>query len=197
MCSPDPPPILARFGKDHEKVNFAGEKKTDQVFDQAFDEIRRRGSTDLIIDIRGNGGGDSRMGDYVLSFVRPKQPARKTYMLTDHLVFSSAVMFADAFRDYNVGTIVGYETGGTPSHYGYPRTFELKNSGIDSGVSRTPFQRAQAQPGRRPTWRAARCRGESRVAGSLHDRSRPGAGIHPGAHPQESREPAVNPRPGD
>ena len=134
------------------------------------------------------------MGDYVLSFVRPKQPARKTYMLTDHLVFSSAVMFADAFRDYNVGTIVGYETGGTPSHYGYPRTFELKNSGIDFGVSRTHFN--APRPGD-AQWRAARCRGESRVAGSLHDRSRPGAGIHPGAHPQESREPAVNPRPGD
>jgi C-terminal processing protease CtpA/Prc len=87
------------------------------------------------------------MGDYVLSFVRPKQPARKTYMLTDHLVFSSAVMFADAFRDYNVGTIVGYETGGTPSHYGYPRTFELKNSGIDFGVSRTPFNAPKPRPG--------------------------------------------------
>jgi hypothetical protein len=87
------------------------------------------------------------MGDYVLSFVRPKQPAKKTYMLTDHLVFSSAVMFADAFRDYNVGTIVGYETGGTPSHYGYPRTFELKNSGIDFGVSRTHFNAPKPRPG--------------------------------------------------
>ena len=86
-------------------------------------------------------------------------------MLTDHLVFSSAVMFADAFRDYNVGTIVGYETGGTPSHYGYPRSFTLKNSGIDFGVSR--------------------------VAGSVPGRSRPCPGICAGAHPPESREPAA------
>jgi len=68
-------------------------------------------------------------------------------MLTDHLVFSSAVMFADAFRDYNAGTIIGYETGGTPSHYGYPRTFRLKNSGIDFGVSRTHFNAPKPTPG--------------------------------------------------
>ena len=62
-------------------------------------------------------------------------------------MFSSAVMFADAFRDYSVGTIIGYETGGTPSHYGYPRTFELKNSRIDFGVSRTHFNAPKPRPG--------------------------------------------------
>jgi C-terminal processing protease CtpA/Prc len=130
------------------------QKKTEEVFDQAFDQIRRRASTDLIIDIRGNGGGDSRMGDYVLRFVRPKQSAKpesfftgKTFLLTDHLVFSSAVMFADAFRDYRVGTAVGYETGGTPSHYGYPRSFALKNSGIDFGVSSKHFNAPKPRPG--------------------------------------------------
>jgi hypothetical protein len=129
-------------------------KKTEEVFDQAFGQIRERASTDLIIDIRGNGGGDSRMGDYVLRFVRPKQSARpksffagKTYMLTNHLVFSSAVMFADAFRDYNVGTIVGYETGGTPSHYGQPQSFTLKNSGIAFGVSSKHFNAPKPRPG--------------------------------------------------
>jgi C-terminal processing protease CtpA/Prc len=129
-------------------------KKTEEVFDQAFDQIRKRASTDLIIDIRGNSGGDSRMGDYVLRFVRPKQSARpesfftgKTYMLTDHIVFSSAVIFADAFRDCKVGTIVGYETGGTPSHYGQPRAFTLENSGIAFGVSSKHFNAPKPRPG--------------------------------------------------
>jgi C-terminal processing protease CtpA/Prc len=62
-------------------------------------------------------------------------------------VFSSAVIFADAFRDYSVGTIVGCETGGTPSHYGDPRSFTLKNSGIDFGVSNTHFNAPKPRPG--------------------------------------------------
>ena len=135
-------------------VYGADRKKSEEVFDKAFDQIKERQSSDLIIDIRGNSGGDSRMGDYVLRFVhaglagKPESFfAGNTYMLTDHYVFSSAVMFADAFRDYRAGTLIGYETGGTPSHYGYPRSFRLKNSGIELGVSRTHFNAPKPRPG--------------------------------------------------
>jgi len=130
----------------------ADRRKTEEFFDRAFGQIHDKGATRLIIDIRGNGGGDSRMGDYVLQFLRGAGPSTathfngKTYLLIDHSVFSSAVMFAGAFRDYKVGTLVGYESGGTPSHYGYPRNFTLKNSGIAFRVSRTHFQSATPRP---------------------------------------------------
>lgn len=113
-------------------------RKTEEVFDQAFARIQERLTTDLIIDIRGNSGGDSSMGEYVLKLVRDFKG--KTYMLTDHYVFSSAVIFADTFRDRRVGTLIGYETGGTPTHYGYPQTFTLKNSEIRYICSRRAFR---------------------------------------------------------
>jgi hypothetical protein len=46
-----------------------------------------------------------------------------------------------------VGTIIGYETGGTPSHYGSPKSFRLKNSGIDFIVSTRYLTPMKALPG--------------------------------------------------
>ena len=134
---------------------YTGDRdKTNQVFDGIFDQIRQHKSTDIILDIRGNGGGDSRMGDYILRFLRAGQsdpPSQffqgKSYLLVDHYVFSSAVILADEFRDFKVGTIVGYETGGVPTHFGYPRNFSLPNSGIGFGVSRTWFKAPKPRPG--------------------------------------------------
>ena len=39
-------------------------------------------------------------------------------------------MFAAAFRDYQIGTIVGFETGGVPIHFGQAPTLKLAHSGI-------------------------------------------------------------------
>jgi C-terminal processing protease CtpA/Prc len=39
-------------------------------------------------------------------------------------------MFASAFRDYQLGTIVGLETGGVPTHFGQAPTMKLAHSGI-------------------------------------------------------------------
>jgi C-terminal processing protease CtpA/Prc len=120
-------------------------RQTEEIFDQAFARIRESKATDLIIDIRGNSGGDSSMGEYVLKLVRSFKG--KTYMLTDHYDFSSAVIFADTFRDRQVGTLIGYETGGTPTHFGFPQTFSLKKSGIRFICSRRSFRALKPRPG--------------------------------------------------
>ena len=59
----------------------------------------------------------------------------RVYLLIDNDVFSSAVYFSLLIRDYQVGKIVGYETGGVPQSFGNTHSFALKNSGIECNVS--------------------------------------------------------------
>lgn len=155
---------VARFIYRSFRLSDAEKKRVDQIFHQ----IRAKGSRNLIIDLRGNGGGNSAMGDYIFSYLydRPfrqfstvkmkispevreyirgwkKGPARlpvgkvvkrstrevripkpeaffsgRKYLLTDNETFSSAASFTAMFRDYQVGTVLGHETGGLPISFG-------------------------------------------------------------------------------
>jgi hypothetical protein len=172
----------------------AAEKKK---IDSVFQEVKARGARNLILDIRGNLGGESGMAEYIfrylydgkfrsLSKVRAKasweilpqvpwwarplivvlnghvvshsiaerrvpKPAAffsgPVYLLVDNGSFSMAAEFAAMFRDYKVGTIVGYETGGLPDTFGGPHFFTLKNSRIPCSVSWTENLPPSPQPG--------------------------------------------------
>jgi hypothetical protein len=175
---------VAHFMYQSFRLNDAEKKKVDGVFAQ----VRAKGSGDLIIDLRGNGGGNSSMGDLIFSYLydgkfrqysasavklspeirqyiqgwkkgaaaadgtvlKEAVPEKKTakreaaftgrkYLLVDNGTFSSAADFAAMFRDYGVGTILGYETGGLAVSYGDVYSFALKNSWISCGVSWKQF----------------------------------------------------------
>ncbi len=165
--------------------------------DGIFEQIRAKGARDLILDLRGNGGGNSDMGEHILKYLyegafrpfsevraklspdvkghvapsakpgavldsgkvvsrkmkekaRPKPAAffnGRSYLLIDSGTFSSATDFAAMFRDYKVGTIIGYETGGLPTSFGDMHSFTLKNSGIRCGVSWKQFFGPRPRPG--------------------------------------------------
>ncbi|MCE5322849.1 hypothetical protein LLG46_05965 [bacterium] len=168
--------------------------------DGAFRAIKDKGSLNLIIDIRGNGGGASAMGDFLFSYLypgkfhqyskvrtklsrdvrsdaevasynglpqdadldgmvitqeieehsAPKPDAffsGRVFLLVDNGTFSGASCFAAMFRDYSVGTILGYETGGLPVTFGNLYMFELNNSGIVCGVSFKQFLNAKPRQG--------------------------------------------------
>jgi hypothetical protein len=51
------------------------------------------------------------------------------------------------FRDYAVGKIVGYETGGLPTSFGDIFNFTLHHSGIPVGVSHKLFRGPKPRPG--------------------------------------------------
>lgn len=167
-------------------------KKVGDVFKQ----IKVKSSQDLIIDLRGNSGGNSSMGDFIFSYLYdgkftgfskirvkwsrdvlstvakdwgipadyenllvtntgkeesvPKPNAffsGRAFLLTDNGTFSSAADFTAMFRDYNVGRILGYETGGLPNCFGDVYSFELDNSAIPCGVSWKQFFGPKPRPG--------------------------------------------------
>jgi hypothetical protein len=71
----------------------------------------------------------------------------RVYLLVNNGTFSMASSFATMVRDYGVGTILGYETGGMPVTYGGPYRFTLKNSRIPCVVAWTQNFPPMAFPG--------------------------------------------------
>ena len=140
---------IARLVYPSFNYNDAEKKKIDGI----FAEIREKKARDLIIDIRGNGGGNSLMGDYIFHYFQGPEKRASTsfsgrvWLMVDSRVFSSAVIFTSLFRDSRAGKIIGTETGGTATHFGEVRMFTLKNSGIPFGVSTKRFFSIQPRPG--------------------------------------------------
>lgn len=205
--------------------NYSAEEK--KKIDGIFEEIKARKSQNLIIDVRGNSGGVSAMGDYIFRYLRKDklpntsrtrikvssdilsssyaqfleqaagadvakkysgylqrkyaglegivvteygedeaekaafgdsgtdEPTSKlsaffsgrVFLLVDNGTFSSGTMFTATCRDYNVGKIIGYETGGVPISFGDVYPFELNNSHISCSVSWKQFFNAKPRPG--------------------------------------------------
>lgn len=163
--------------------------------DSIFESIQARGVKRLILDLRGNGGGNSAMADFIFSYIhdepfrsfskyrvklspdalardaelqryadlegmvitkhieetRAEKPSAffvgTIMLLVDNGTFSSATAFAAMFRDYEIGEIVGYETGGVPSCFGDVFSLSLEHSGIDYGVSYKQFFPPHPRPG--------------------------------------------------
>ncbi len=177
--------------------SFLASQEARKKIDQAFEEVKARGSHNLILDIRGNGGGESSMAEHLFRylyagkfrsfrqirfkasweilplipwFARPMgvlvrghvfgiampensapKPAAffqgRVYLLVNGGSFSMASSFATMVRDYKVGTILGYETGGMPVTFGGPYHFTLKHSRIPCTVSWTQNFPPMAWPG--------------------------------------------------
>jgi hypothetical protein len=203
------PAMQEQYGWHGSRVEYLDEGKIADFIYPAFDytqeerdrvaaifrDIRLHGSQDLIIDMRGNGGGNSAMGDLIMSYLTEKpfvavsesqlritedsveqkdapkaysslsgltityrnEPVRhekpetffngRVYLLTDNATFSTAGIFAAMFRDYSIGRIIGYETGGLAESFGDPVILKLQNTGIVFGVSCKRFFPPNPRPG--------------------------------------------------
>ncbi len=179
--------------------------------EKTFVQMKADGAENLIIDIRKNGGGNSSLGDLLLTYLTDKpfdqtsqmdvkvsqqikhyyrqflpwyirwlplqwihpfgrklwrtpegsiatwknEPIRhktnkllftgKIYALIGSNTFSSASMFAATVKDYQIGTLIGEETGGLPTSYGDIYSFDLPNTRISVGVSHKRFVRPSGQ----------------------------------------------------
>ncbi|MHC4592467.1 MAG: S41 family peptidase [Planctomycetota bacterium] len=83
----------------------------------------------------------------------PRQPEDRAdrfggslFLITGPDSFSSAVSFAAAVKDYNMGTIIGEETGGVRQCFGDQLRFQCPNTGVGFGVSYKRFGAPIPQP---------------------------------------------------
>ena len=86
--------------------------------------------------------------------VSPRQPQSsgprfggRVFLLTGPNTFSSAADFAAVVKDYEIGTIIGEETGGLRQCFGDRLRFSLPYSGIGFGVSHKRFYAPIPKPG--------------------------------------------------
>ncbi len=78
--------------------------------------------------------------------IEPRQPEDRAnrfggslFLLTGPDTFSSAASFAAAVKDYEIGIIIGEETGGIRQCFGDQLRFQCPNSGVGFGVSYKRF----------------------------------------------------------
>lgn len=112
--------------------------KTNVAFDSCYAILSKLPY--LIIDIRNNGGGDSRVGEYICQYLIEKtqkacisgldiSPAAnhykgKTFLLTSPFTFSAAESFAIDLKESGQVTVVGEPTGGDTGNG--PKLFSSK-----------------------------------------------------------------------
>ena len=134
--------------------------------DKVMSEMRREEIQNLIIDLRGNGGGDPYCAAYLLAklideptryfsesyphyekLYEPVLPAENAFegtvfILTDGACFSTSGHFCALVRYHRLGILIGEETGGTYTCNGAVRRFHLKHSRILLKVSSRSYAAA-------------------------------------------------------
>jgi hypothetical protein len=136
-----------------------------QTVKDFFTEVRDNNVSDIIIDLRWNGGGNSRVGNefiryldvkgyyswaahlrygnlllkYKREYVKNKKLAPvfygNVYVLTNSRTFSSAMDFTMYIMDNGLGKVVGEASGNLPDSYGDLLHFDIPNSKLAFTVS--------------------------------------------------------------
>jgi tetratricopeptide (TPR) repeat protein len=134
--------------------------------DKAFGEIKEKNIENLIIDLRGNGGGDPFCASYLLAYIE-RQPyiyfaepygkyselskpikqadnrfEGKLFFLIDGSNFSTTGHFCSILKYHNLGTFIGTETGGTYTCNADVRVFQLRNTRIGLKIATKSFAAA-------------------------------------------------------
>ncbi len=130
-----------------------------EFIDDSFQKINENNSESLIIDIRGNGGGNSWAAAYLFRYLakntftyfkhapsnspglKPLAPFDNRfkgdiYFLTDGRAGSTTGQLLALTKHNNIGTIIGEESNGGIFYTGGQKMFRLKNTGVFYLVSR-------------------------------------------------------------
>ncbi|MGL5732149.1 MAG: hypothetical protein ACRCX5_13655 [Bacteroidales bacterium] len=117
----------------------------------SFEEWKRKVYTNLdslnvdkiVFDVRFNGGGNSLPGKTLIdgfSKYVSKNPELKFYVVLGRNTFSSGILNALNFKQYENVVFVGESTAGSPNHYGEVRSFKALPLGIEINYSTKYFK---------------------------------------------------------
>lgn len=104
-----------------------------QLAQQLWDAVDRNQTDRLVIDLRGNDGGNSSIFRPILVGIVTRSSLNqrgKVFAITDRGTFSSGMLNAIELRGQTKALIYGEPTGGRPNSYGEVRAFYLPNSRI-------------------------------------------------------------------
>lgn len=116
-----------------------------------FAFIEMRPVERLVIDLRGNGGGNNWLNAPLeRGVIRAEKLWRPgaLVVLTDRYTFSAAMNFASFLADTTPAIFLGESTGGRPNHYGDARQLVLPNTGLTLRLSTVYHQDASAEDDR-------------------------------------------------
>jgi len=123
--------------------------------DQSFLEIKKRRIKYLVLDLRGNFGGDPFCANHLLSYIERKpvvyfskeyegyrQLSKPTPLSKDHFLgkiftlidkagFSTTGHIAALLKYHKIGTLVGSETGSTFKCHDNTKKVKLTNTGLE------------------------------------------------------------------
>ncbi len=108
-----------------------------------FNVIDTKNATKLVVDLRDNGGGNSRIFEVFLDEIKKRENTNKVgnlYAIIGRRTFSSAVLNAMSLRNETNATLIGEPTGGKPNHFGEVKTIHLSNINIDVNYSSNYFK---------------------------------------------------------
>ncbi|WP_341206729.1 hypothetical protein [uncultured Psychrosphaera sp.] len=114
-----------------------------QIGDQILKYIENKKLSQLVIDLRGNWGGDFYVGlslAYYLNLADRIDWLNGVYTLIDNNTFSAATTNATQFKQLLNAKIIGQETGSNPSGFQDMGSFKLPDSGITITYSKRLFR---------------------------------------------------------
>ncbi|HEX7938159.1 MAG TPA: tetratricopeptide repeat protein, partial [Gemmatimonadaceae bacterium] len=130
---------------------FADGETNEQFFHRAFAAGDSAHIERVVLDIRGNGGGNNFMNRYVVKEII-RRPAidkpDKLLVLIDRGVFSAAQNLVNELSYFTSATFVGEPTGNAPNQFGDARPLELPRSHFVVHVSSLLWQSHQAADNR-------------------------------------------------
>lgn len=172
LIEQDQPLVIPSFAPDSTyavlKIRFfhfyRGLDQFIETIDTFFQNVRAQNITNLIVDLRGNDGGDPHSSAYLLGYLLgkpyryfaehsapyydelkdlqepPAQPyAGRLFVLVDGGCFSTTGHFCSLLKYHGVGIFIGEETGGSSACNGGYQDACLPHTGLCFLLSRTTF----------------------------------------------------------
>lgn len=145
-----------------------------ETLDSFFSDVFNNSISNIIVDLRGNGGGNSTVANEFLKYIdvdtyrtwdsnirfgwyllrnrdkvvdNPQKPVTfngDLYVLTDTFTYSAAMDFAMLIGDNDLGTLVGEPSGNLPDSYGDILFFQMPNSDLVVRISYKKWYRIDA-----------------------------------------------------
>ena len=119
-------------------VDEPGGERMDQFVARLFAHIDSLGTRRLILDLRGNGGGNNYLNQpLVHALIRRPELDRtgRLFVIVDRGTFSAAVSLAADLQRETHALFVGEPTGGAPNSPGDPARVTLPGSGLVVRIS--------------------------------------------------------------